>query len=209
MPLLKTLEEPPKHAIFALCTTETHKVPETIVSRCTVVPFTKATAMEVENSLRKAVKGEALDIEPQALASLAERVDGSFRDGMKHLEQLAQLKRQILIADVNEVTGFGELYDVSSLLKSLWERDIPAGLAELQTKESAGVDMPLLGKRLVETLRKRFIALVTQPSYDADEAREWLRMASWLLKPCKRLKGRWCRRYRWKWRWWSGGLRKR
>ena len=87
--LLKTLEEPPAHVMFILATTEAHKVPETIVSRCVRINFTKATAAELMTSLARAAKGEGLKVDEEALVALAEGLDGSFREGHKLLEQLA------------------------------------------------------------------------------------------------------------------------
>jgi DNA polymerase-3 subunit gamma/tau len=101
--LLKTLEEPPKHVMFVLCTTEAHKVPETIVSRCARVSFARASLGEMIESLQRVVDGESLKISTEALALVAEAADGSFREGHKLLEQLA---------------NFGS--EISGLAKSLW-----------------------------------------------------------------------------------------
>ncbi len=87
--LLKTLEEPPKHAMFILCTTEAHKVPETIVSRCSKINFTKATKSEMVESLMRVVAGEKLKADMEALEAITEVADGSFREAHKVLEQLA------------------------------------------------------------------------------------------------------------------------
>jgi DNA polymerase-3 subunit gamma/tau len=104
--LLKTLEEPPGHAMFILCTTESHKVPETINSRCRRVAFSKATPEEVKKSLQKAVAGEKLEVEPGALERLAAAVDGSFREGHKLLEQLSQAEGgKITVEAVEELLG--------------------------------------------------------------------------------------------------------
>jgi DNA polymerase III subunit gamma/tau len=164
--LLKTLEEPPAHAIFVLCTTETHKIPETILSRCNVVPFTKATSAEVVRSLGKAVVGEVLEIEPAALSLIAERVDGSFRDGMKYLEQLSQLNRMITGNDVDEAMGFGNGYDPDPFIQALVSRDISRGLTEITAKGAQGIDLFLFGKRVVEKLRITLMAEVVKPSRD-------------------------------------------
>lgn len=87
--LLKTLEEPPAHAMFILCTTESHKVPETIVSRCTKIGFYKAGEEEMIDSLKRVIAGENLMISESALPVLASMSDGSFREAHKLLEQLA------------------------------------------------------------------------------------------------------------------------
>lgn len=87
--LLKTLEEPPAHAMFILCTTESHKVPETIVSRCVRVGFTRATEKEMIESLTRVIDGEGLNVSATALPLLVQMADGSFREAHKLLEQLA------------------------------------------------------------------------------------------------------------------------
>ncbi len=87
--LLKTLEEPPTHAMFILCTTESHKVPETIVSRCTKIGFYKGSESEVVDALKRVIVGENLLVSDSALPVLASMSDGSFREAHKLLEQLA------------------------------------------------------------------------------------------------------------------------
>jgi len=93
--LLKTLEEPPAHAKFVLCTTEPQKLPGTVVSRCWRLSFNKATVEELVRALKKAVKGEKLKIKLKDLRLIAKKADGSFRDGVKVLEQLAMSGKNI------------------------------------------------------------------------------------------------------------------
>src|SRR3989344_108930 len=87
--LLKTLEEPPVHAIFVLATTEAHKVPETVLSRCIRIDFNRATNDDLVKSLTRIVKGEKLQVELQTLNEIAKAADGSFREGAKLLQELA------------------------------------------------------------------------------------------------------------------------
>jgi len=86
--LLKTLEEPPSHAVFILCTTEPHKVPATIASRCFKINFTRATDEELVRSMQRIVKAEEIKADKQALLEIAKLSDGSFRDGVKILEEI-------------------------------------------------------------------------------------------------------------------------
>lgn len=85
--LLKTLEEPPVHAVFILATTEPDKLPQTILSRCVKFNFHKATEEEVLHSLKRVVSGEKIKVEDEVLTKIAQMSDGSFRDATKHLEQ--------------------------------------------------------------------------------------------------------------------------
>lgn len=89
--LLKTLEEPPDHVLFILCTTELHKVPVTILSRCFHVSFTKATNEELVRSLERIVKGEQIKIDNDALMLIAQLSGGGFRDAAKILEEMILL----------------------------------------------------------------------------------------------------------------------
>ncbi len=152
--LLKTLEEPPEHAIFFLCTTELHKIPDTVISRCTQVNYYKATSSEVVRSLTKAVKGEGLVVEDGVLQAISTRVDGSFRDGMKMLEQLSRAADEITVEMVDELTGFSNEYDPRPLIKGLIEGDVKRCFEILQDKEAAGVSLQIFANRVIESLRK-------------------------------------------------------
>ena len=136
--LLKTLEEPPEHAQFFLCTTEEEKVPETIASRCVRVGFTKATVEEVRDSLEKVVEGEDLKMSDEALDLLADSVDGSFREGHKLLEQLSG-KEEIELADVKKVLGVAQGIEPERLAKLLLDGDAKGALKELDEADKAGV----------------------------------------------------------------------
>lgn len=163
--LLKTLEEPPAHAVFVLCTTETHKIPETVISRCTRIQFAKATSKEIVHSLQKAVKGEQLHIDDEALELLASRVDGSFRDGMKLLEQLAQQQTTITKQMVDKLTYFSNEYRVDDLIQALMDNQIQEYLSLLQQRGETGVDFGVLGKRMLESLREELLLKVAQDGH--------------------------------------------
>jgi DNA polymerase-3 subunit gamma/tau len=85
--LLKTLEEPPTHAVFILATTDPEKLPATILSRCSLVRFVKANKKDIIHALRRVAKGESIDLGDDAFEFIADLSDGSFRDGTKMLEQ--------------------------------------------------------------------------------------------------------------------------
>lgn len=152
--LLKTLEEPPEHAVFVLATTEEHKIPDTIQSRCTKVAFRKATPAEIARSLKKAVRGEQLVVTDEVLDTIARRVDGSFRDGMKILEQLAANEATIDMPALEQVAGFSDLYDVDAYVQAVLRGDSEVALEVLLSKEEAGIDVGLLSERIVEMSRK-------------------------------------------------------
>lgn len=188
--LLKTIEEPPEHAIFVLCTTEIDRVPETIVSRCTLIAFTKATVEEVVASLEKVVKGEKLKVAAGGLERLAARVDGSFRDGMKWLEQLAiGLEGEISHQAIDDLTGFASIYRVEPLVDALREKKTAVALAWWLEQERAGADVGLLAQRLVEHLRAKVIDLVNrQEGQEENELGMWLEMAKLMATAAAQMK---------------------
>jgi len=151
--LLKTLEEPPDHAVFVLCTTDPQKIPDTVISRCTRISFSKANNDEVIKSLKKVIENEKLSVEPAAVEAIASRVDGSFRDGIKLLEQLSQNQEKITKDLVDEATGFGDEYGVEKVTQGLLAKDISLILDEFRLKQEQGIDFGIFGKRLVERLR--------------------------------------------------------
>lgn len=87
--LLKTIEEPPNHVVFIFCTTEPHRVPATIISRCFHISFFPATDQELVRSFKRIAMGEKIDITDDALLAIAKLSDGGFRDGTKILEELS------------------------------------------------------------------------------------------------------------------------
>ena len=95
--LLKTIEEPPAHVMFIFCTTEPHKVPETILSRCFHISFSLATTAELVHSLERITNGEKIEAEKGALELIAHLAEGGFRDAAKILEEMVLLSNgQIL-----------------------------------------------------------------------------------------------------------------
>lgn len=119
--LLKTLEEPPNHAIFILCTTDPQKVPGTIASRCFALNFEKANTEDLIHSFTRILKGEKLVADKDALTLIARRSDGSFRDGTKILEELSGVKKitvQVVDKKLNTATVSQNL---DAFLKSLLE----------------------------------------------------------------------------------------
>ncbi|HEY8396055.1 MAG TPA: DNA polymerase III subunit gamma/tau, partial [Bacilli bacterium] len=104
--LLKTLEEPPKHVIFILATTEPHKVLPTILSRCQRFDFKSLSVKEIAALIRRVAAEENLAISDEAVIALAEGAEGGMRDALSYLDQAASFADDIItIDDVNSVTG--------------------------------------------------------------------------------------------------------
>lgn len=112
--LLKILEEPPAHVVFILATTEIEKVPATVISRCTVLPFQKATDEEIGQALERILQAEKISFQPADLTAIAHRADGSFRDAVKLLEQACQSGKLDLTSIAQQLA-----FDNTSLAKQL------------------------------------------------------------------------------------------
>ena len=154
--LLKTLEEPPKHAIFILATTDPQKIPATILSRCIMISFRKATREELVSALKKIVTAESLDVDDDVLAFIAGESDGAFRDAVKLLEQLSFTKKKITIDAITDLLSSSGSSKREQFLKALSNCDereafaIIDGLV-LETKDIKGFVVSLL-KDLQEQL---------------------------------------------------------
>lgn len=135
--LLKTLEEPPLHAVFVLATTDVHKVPATIRSRCVHIAFSQASPEELESALSRIVRKEKIDIDKESVHLIAETADGSFRDGAKLLEQMSFHRGKISPDVVRETLSLSEekfLEKFSSALASRNAKDALQILAVIVEK---------------------------------------------------------------------------
>jgi len=151
--LLKTLEEPPEHAIFILCTTAPEKLPDTIVSRCLRMNFKKATTDEVLRSLKRVVQGEKLKVEKGVLEEIAQSADGSFRDAQKVLDQLAMVKKKIGLKETKELLGRIEATAPEKLLRLLADRSLKSALLEIDRIVSLGADLSQYCQDILDRLR--------------------------------------------------------
>ncbi len=117
--LLKTLEEPPAHAIFILCTTEIGKLPSTIVSRLQKFNFSRARGEDLEKVIFKIAKSEGVKIEKEAVSEIAQVADGSFRDAVSIFDQLASGGKVVKTSDVLKIAkagGWDQLYKFAQLI---------------------------------------------------------------------------------------------
>ncbi|MEX2028440.1 MAG: DNA polymerase III subunit gamma/tau [Candidatus Curtissbacteria bacterium] len=151
--LLKTLEEPPSHAIFILCTTAPEKLPATIVSRLTRFNFRGAGLDDLSRAIAKIAKSEDLKIDKEATGAIAKVADGSYRDALSILDQLASRGKTISEGDVKaayRLTASGALY---SLLESVFAGDLKASV--LAVEEIAKThDISLFTKDAIFLLKK-------------------------------------------------------
>jgi DNA polymerase-3 subunit gamma/tau len=152
--LLKTLEEPPPHVIFILATTETHKIPATISSRCQRFEFRRIPVSEIVRRLRRLCEHENLQVEEAALELVARQATGALRDAESLLDQLAGAGQTISLAQAQELLGTGAGAAVLRLAEALAARDLPAGLEAVNQALDAGADPRQLARQTVDHLRQ-------------------------------------------------------
>lgn len=155
--LLKTLEEPPSHSFFILCTTEAHKIPETIVSRCSAIQFTKATPSEMLRSFKRVIEGERATADEGALEYLSKAVDGSFRDGVKIIDQVISHSGSVMLSDVEQVVSGSRGYKVESLVESLSSKQVSESLKLLDEAIRNGIDLNYLLVSVMRGLRDKLL----------------------------------------------------
>ena len=152
--LLKTLEEPPKHVIFILATTDPHKVPTTIVSRCQCFTFKKININDLVYKLKEVVQHEKINIQENVLEEVAKYSDGGMRDALGMLDKLSSYTLdEITIEDFREINGLLSNEDIRSLLNSIFNNDIKSVLAFFETLYKSGKDFIQLTNQIIEVLR--------------------------------------------------------
>lgn len=151
--LLKTLEEPPPHAIFVLATTEVHKVPATVLSRCQRHEFRRIPVAEIVAHLKKMAKVEKIKVEEAALELVARQATGSMRDAQSLLDQLSSLGEEIKLEWAQQVLGAATSQSVLELLEALQAGDSAAGLGAIERTLDAGGDPRQFGRQVVDYLR--------------------------------------------------------
>ncbi len=167
--LLKTLEEPPSHAIFILATTDPQKVPVTIVSRCMSFVFSKATSEELIHALTRIVKKEKILIDEDAVALLSQSVDGSFRDAVKLLEQASFHKGKITRITLEGLLSLATVKSVAQFLDALQKKHATVALECIAVMVTQGTDFRAFITQCLYTLEQTLVRAVTQKA----EASAW------------------------------------
>ena len=152
--LLKTLEEPPEHVKFILATTEPHKIPITILSRCHRYDFGRLSAAVIEAAIQGVAEKEGLKIEPAALQLLAREADGSMRDALSVLDQAMAFSGDLItIENLRVILGVVEARYCSALVGALLDHKISAALQQITELEKAGIDIKRFAKDFLFYLR--------------------------------------------------------
>jgi DNA polymerase-3 subunit gamma/tau len=164
--LLKTLEEPPPHAIFVLATTEVHKVLPTIMSRCQRFDFRRISQADIVKRLTQVCQTEGISIEPEALKLIARASTGSLRDAENLLEQMVTYYgMEIKLAQVQHILGITGDSRVKELVKHLINRDVSAGVSTINSVNSDGLDLRQFSRELIDYLR--WLLLIKTGSQEA------------------------------------------
>lgn len=151
---LKTLEEPPAHTVFVLATTESYRLPATILSRCQRLEFRRVSTPAMLKRLRQICEGEGIDVEPAALELIARGATGSLRDAQGLLDQLvAYAGSQIGVEQVRAVLGLGGGQAVGQLVEHMIEGDLAGGLRLINELVDSGADPRHFGREVVDYLR--------------------------------------------------------
>jgi DNA polymerase III subunit gamma/tau len=151
--LLKTLEEPPPHAIFVLATTEIHKIPATVLSRCQRHEFRRVPVDEIVANLKKIIKAEKIQADDDALIQIARQSAGGMRDAQSLLDQLASMGEKITLTLAQTVLGTATSQTVLDIISSIMDHDPAHGLETIHKALDAGADPRALARQIVEYLR--------------------------------------------------------
>ena len=151
--LLKTLEEPPSHVIFILATTDPHKIPATIHSRCQRFDFRRVTVDEIVQHLAMVAQGSGLDADEEALRLIAIQSEGGMRDALSLLDQCGVMAQKITAATVREVLGIVGREALRDLVEAIGKQDVPSALAQLSALLEQGKDVRQIMTELIEYLR--------------------------------------------------------
>ncbi|MBP8081881.1 MAG: DNA polymerase III subunit gamma/tau [Spirochaetes bacterium] len=176
--LLKTLEEPPPHVIFIFATTEIHKVPDTILSRCQKYNFKKIPVEAIADHLKKILSADKIDYEPSAIFPIARASGGSMRDAQSLLEQAISFSDgKITEANALESLGIVPFSSYSRLLSALASLSKEALMKEIDSIAESGANLQLYLSGFAEVIRcvrllKSGIYLYNASSFSKDEAEE-------------------------------------
>ena len=152
--LLKTLEEPPSHVIFILATTEPHKIPATILSRCQRFDFKQFTLEELKEELQLISSNEKMVIHEEALSAIAEAAYGGMRDALGILDQASVFSNgEITVDDINSVTGRISNYKLIELIRSFKKKDATHSIYLINELISMGKEVSRLVGGIIQFCR--------------------------------------------------------
>ncbi|MDY0075192.1 MAG: DNA polymerase III subunit gamma/tau [Acholeplasmataceae bacterium] len=161
--LLKTLEEPPKHVIFILATTEIHKVPATILSRCQRFDFKNIETSDIVLKLKQISESEKINITPEAIYAVAENAEGGLRDAISLLDQAISFAGETITEDdVHQVSGSVAKKSLIRMLTAISNKEIPVTMEILKELLAEGKEITRIVNDLILALRDILIEKTTK-----------------------------------------------
>jgi DNA polymerase-3 subunit gamma/tau len=161
--LLKTLEEPPPHAIFVLATTEIHKIPATVLSRCQRHEFRRVAVDDIVGNLKSIVQQEGWQAEDEALGLIARQATGSIRDAQSLLDQLSSAGQTITLDLAQAALGIATSRAVFEMLDAIQAQSGAESLETVHRAMDAGTDPRTLARQVVEYLRGLMLIQMGNP----------------------------------------------
>ena len=171
--LLKTLEEPPKHIIFILATTEPHKIPSTILSRCQRFDFKKISVNDIKTRLTYISKQENINIEEEAIELIGKLSDGGMRDSVSLLDQLtAYTTDKITVSDVNDVYGTITEQEICELLTLIYNNKLSETFDLITKYDEDGKNLTKIIETIIEFLKNTLIYYNSSEYFDNEEKKK-------------------------------------
>ena len=156
--LLKTLEEPPSHVVFVLCTTDPQKVPATIHSRCQRFDFHRLGTDEIVSRLGAVCMGEDVEFEGDALAIIAHRADGGMRNALTSLEQLIAFGNgTVTVQGAEDLLGSLDSSDMAEIVRAVGRRDVAACFNWTANYVESGADLAQFARDLAQRIRNMYV----------------------------------------------------
>lgn len=170
--LLKTLEEPPGHVIFILATTEPHKIPDTILSRCQRFDFRMLTRKEIIDRLRQLAEADNIVVEDEALSMIAESADGGMRDAESIMDQILSFGGgEIRTEEIVKLLGLGASHLLDQLVGNILQNDSSESLKTLNELAEHGADLSQCLKKLISYFRDLMVYKINPDLIDAPETK--------------------------------------
>ncbi len=170
--LLKTLEEPPPHVIFVLATTEPKKIPPTVLSRCQHLPFKRISSNKIKERLRFISNADGIKATDSALEMIARAADGSMRDSLTMLDQIASFSQDITESEVKDLLGITDTVTLSTILSAIIEGDRKAIINIIAQLIETGTDLKALTKDLLQFARNLLISKISEGENIVDISEE-------------------------------------
>ena len=168
--LLKTLEEPPSHVIFILATTEPHKIPETILSRCQRYDFKKISESDIFDRIKYICKEENIEIEEDAIKLISKVSEGGLRDSISLLDQLiAYTENKITMEDVNDVYGVISKEEICNLLIQIYDKNLNISFDSINKLDDNGKNLSKIVEQIIEFIKNVLIYLNDSNYFEEEE----------------------------------------